>query len=128
MWKKTSKCNWILEMPLIAQIVISLTCSNFSNYFEKLWCIISSSFAFPSHFSFHFLLVDAECDLPLPQEDLPDTKPNTTQLFPRFVRLRTTVSNKTRVMCKALSLCPNSLFTFHTISQLGRHKRESHTE
>lgn len=60
------------DITLGAQTLISLTCSNFSNYFERLCCIISSSFAFPAHFSFHSLLVDTYCDLSLPPEHIGD--------------------------------------------------------
>lgn len=59
-----------MEIAFVAQTLISLTFSNFSNYFEGLWCVLSSSFALFSHFSFHFSLVDVYCDLSLLQLDL----------------------------------------------------------
>lgn len=126
MWNKTSKWNWLLEIPLIAQTVISLTCSNFSNYFEKLWCIISSSFAFPGHFSFHFLLVDAFVTCPCHKRTslTPSQTPTdcSTDLCDCVL-----VSAIKLEWCVRLYLCAlTQSFTFHTISQPGRHKRETH--
>lgn len=67
-----TKSRWtcILGIPFVAQTLISLTFGNFSNYCEGVWCILSSSFASPAHFSFQLLLVDVCCDVSLLQEDV----------------------------------------------------------